>query len=64
MIPPIWFVELTRIDQANTKRKLNVTTYEVSFDIFKSISEDTLGIEVDGILSNAVRENFLFFSTY
>ncbi len=54
MIPPIWFVELTRIDQANAKRKLNTTTYEVSFDIFKSISKETLGIEVDGIVSNAV----------
>lgn len=55
MIPPIWFVELTRIDQANAKRKTSNTSYEVTFDILESLSGDTLaGIEVDGLLSNAV----------
>jgi hypothetical protein len=55
MIPPIWFVELTRIDQANAKRKMNNSSYEISFDILKTLSGDSLGgIEVDGLLSNAV----------
>lgn len=55
MIPPIWFVELTRIDQANAKRRTSNSSYEVTFDILESLSGDTLaGIEVDGLLSNAV----------
>lgn len=55
MIPPIWLVELTRIDQANAKRKMNITSHEVSFDFLTSLGGNSLGIEVDGILSNAVR---------
>ena len=53
MIPPIWLVELTRIDQENAKRRMNITSYEVSFDFLTSFGGKNLGNEVDVILLNA-----------
>lgn len=52
MIPPIWFVELTRIDQANERRRANQTTLN-PIESLLGLSEH-LGIDDDSILSNAV----------
>lgn len=60
MIPPIWFVELTRIEQANAKRRANSTTLDPIESII-GITEH-LGIDEQSILSNAVSHtSFLLF---
>ncbi|CAF0834604.1 unnamed protein product [Brachionus calyciflorus] len=51
MIPPIWFVELTRIEQANAKRRVNQTDLDPLEALF-GLSEH-LGIDDQSILSNA-----------
>lgn len=58
MIPPIWFVELTRIEQANIKRRRNDTDLDPLETLF-GLSEH-LGINDQSILSNAVKYFFLF----
>ena len=52
MIPPIWFVELTRINHANAKRRLNTTSEFNTLDVIG----ETLGININNnnILSTAV----------
>jgi hypothetical protein len=52
MIPPIWFVELTRIEQSNTKRRANTTNAD-PLEGLLSISEH-IGINDNPLLSNAV----------
>ena len=52
MIPPIWFVELTRIEQANAKRRANQTDLD-PLETLVGLSEH-LGIDDQSILSNAV----------
>lgn len=53
MIPPIWFVELTRIEQANIRRRQNDTDMDPLETLF-GLSEH-LGLNDQSILSNAVK---------
>lgn len=52
MIPPIWFVELTRIEQANLKRRANASA-EDPIENLLEIGE-SFGLNDDLLLSNAV----------
>ena len=52
MIPPIWFVELTRIDMSNTKRRAN-HTLSSSIEI-EDLLEEFSKLDEASLLSNAV----------
>jgi hypothetical protein len=65
MIPPIWFIELARIDQANAKRRNNETSAD-PLDGFLNLGETlldesrlnlkgSLKIVVSSFLSNSNR---------
>ena len=59
MIPPIWIVELTRIDEANQKRKKNTTDLEDNFgQLLETIGGETLGNN----LLNAVKCFFIYLN--
>jgi len=57
MIPPIWFVELTRIQQANSRRHLfsNESTYDLVENIVQTFGADQLQINAVNIIL------FIFF---
>lgn len=53
MIPPIWFVELTRINQANLRRmQLNssaITSNELVENIVQTLGADKLPINISAV---------------
>lgn len=66
MIPPIWFIELTRIDQANMGRRNN-HSIQLQIDSLLKISETSIGNLGDTpIIDEEVKKNaekyFLFQS--
>jgi len=57
MIPPIWFVELHRIDQSNARRKQNITDPNPIENLL-GLSQ-TLGIN-ESLLNAVIKLRFYF----
>ena len=67
MIPPIWFIELTRIDDANAKRQSNSTASSVNFDIDYTMIDDL--VSNDSLIKNfqlhvSLKFDSIFFINY
>ena len=60
MIPPIWFIELTRIDQANMARRNN-HSIQLQIDSLIKIAETPIGNLGDTpIINEDVREALMY----
>lgn len=66
MIPPIWFVELTRINQANSRRmQLNISLTSNDFveDIVQTLGANKLPINISAV-SNVKYSSFLLSDSH
>ena len=68
MIPPIWFIELTRIDQANMGRRNN-HSIQLQIDSLLKISETSIGNLgdtpiIDEEVKKKMHKNIFFFKVF